>query len=103
MIGLLAQVSTASELQQCPRESTAQTQCSTNRALFNTKIMQLAQAASCPAGYPMDCGDGENCCPAGHTLYCPQMEPTPCFDPDTMTAEQLATLRANCNPLLSCR
>jgi hypothetical protein len=65
------------------------------------RLLHYAQDTECPAGYPLDCSNG-HCCPAGSTLYCPQMEPTPCFNPDQMTEEQLAILRDHCDPLLSC-
>lgn len=68
-------------------------------SLFKTSVFSLMN--SCPEGYPLDCANGM-CCPAGSTLYCPQMEPTPCIDPNKLTEEQLKTLSDHCSPLLSC-
>lgn len=58
-------------------------------------------ADECPSDFPLNCNNGR-CCPSGATLYCGAMEPTPCFDPNTLSDEQLKLMGEKCNPLLSC-
>lgn len=69
-----------------------------------------ARADGCPDGYPLDCHDGA-CCPANHTLYCPQASDGPscthvlsgkCYDPSTLSDEELAALRNCCPGLVAC-
>jgi hypothetical protein len=60
--------------------------------------------SNCPADKPLNCHNGA-CCPAGYTLYCTALADDggrACLNPDTLTPEQLALARENCNPLLAC-
>jgi hypothetical protein len=71
-------------------------------AVLGTHVEAQVVEAACPAGFPLDCANGQ-CCPADYTLYCPQLSPKACINPSKLTDEQLKTLAANCSPLLSCR
>ena len=93
-------LSSAGAAEQCGKQSFVDGRCGRHLAV-NGHFLRPIQDTECPAATPLDCGNG-SCCPEGYTLNCPQMEPTPCFNPDTLSPEQLATLRDHCEPLLSC-
>ena len=56
----------------------------------------------CPEGFPLDCGNNV-CCAEGHTLFCSQMERSPCIDPTGLADDTLKFLADICDPLLSCK
>ena len=57
---------------------------------------------TCPSGFLLACEGSNQCCPWGYTLYCPQMAPNSCLNPNLLTSEQLKLVVANCSSLLSC-
>ena len=79
-------------------------------SIMEASVKSPIGSAKCDSpDYPLDCGNGW-CCPRGYTLHCPRStcKGVPdgargCYNPNTITDEDLAKLRNCCPELASCR